>query len=75
MLAGRRSVGIGRLLVRGRIARPNDGTVALAETQMPAITRHRVIPHSHFGMLFAPAVAREICHFLRQGEFAGDCVS
>jgi pimeloyl-ACP methyl ester carboxylesterase len=69
MIAGNRGVlGMG-LLVLGRIPRPNDGTVAVAETDVPAVTEHLTVPHGHFGMLFSRAVAEAICNYLHHGRF------
>ena len=48
----------------------NDGTVAVSETRIPGLADHRVLPHSHFGMLYARDVAAEVAHFLRHGRFA-----
>jgi pimeloyl-ACP methyl ester carboxylesterase len=48
----------------------NDGTVAVSETRVPGLADHLVLPHSHFGMLYARDVAAEVAHFLRHGRFA-----
>jgi pimeloyl-ACP methyl ester carboxylesterase len=70
MIAGRRGVlGMG-LLVLGRIPRPNDGTVALVETDVPAVTEHLSVPYGHFGMLFARPVAEAVCRYLATGRLA-----
>jgi pimeloyl-ACP methyl ester carboxylesterase len=50
----------------------NDGTVAVSETRMPGLTDHLVLPHSHFGMLYARDVAAQVAHFLRHGRFTTD---
>jgi hypothetical protein len=71
MIAGNRGVlGMG-LLVAGRIPRPNDGTVAVAETDSPAVTDHLTVPYGHFAMLFARPVADALCRYLRSGRLAG----
>lgn len=67
-IAGRRSLGVGRLLGAG-LARPNDGTVAVAETMFPGATDHLVLPASHTGLLLSAAAARQVRHFLRHGRF------
>lgn len=70
MIAGSRGVlGMG-LLVLGHIPRPNDGTVAVAETDAPAVTEHLTVPHGHFGMLFSRAVADAVCRYLHLGRFS-----
>jgi len=47
----------------------NDGTVAVSETRIPGLADHLVLPHSHFGMLYARDVAAHVAHFLRNGRF------
>jgi pimeloyl-ACP methyl ester carboxylesterase len=70
MIAGNQGVlGMG-LLVAGRIPRPNDGTVALAETDSSAVTEHLTVPYGHFAMLFARPVADAVCRYLRSGRLA-----
>jgi pimeloyl-ACP methyl ester carboxylesterase len=71
VVAGCASVGMGRLVVRGLPA-PNDGVVALAETEMAAARDRIVLRVSHSGMLFSRAVARRIAEFLRDGRFNHD---
>jgi pimeloyl-ACP methyl ester carboxylesterase len=66
-LAGSLSIGVGWLF-RG-VPRPNDGTVAVAETQLPGQNDHRVLPTSHFGLLFSRYAALQVAHFLRHGRF------
>ncbi|MEW6131963.1 MAG: alpha/beta fold hydrolase [Pseudomonadota bacterium] len=68
VIAGTRAVGLGMLVARG-LPQPNDGTVAVAETRTPEVTRHLVLPHSHFGMLWARDVHAQVLHYLRTGEF------
>ena len=48
----------------------NDGTVAVSETRIPGLADHLVLPHSHFGMLYARDVAGHVAHFLCNGRFA-----
>jgi len=47
----------------------NDGTVGVSETRIPGLTDHLVVPHSHFGMLYANDVATRVAYFLRNGRF------
>ena len=47
----------------------HDGTVAVAETQVPGLRDHRVLPVSHSGLLFSDQALRQTVHFLRHGVF------
>ena|GEM_PF-18817 len=69
-LAGSRRVGIGQFFAG--FDDDNDGTVAVAETVIPGLDDHVVVPHSHMGMLFAADTAAQVAHFLRHGRFARD---
>ncbi len=68
VIAGERGIGMGTLVARG-LPRPNDGSVCVAETQTPEVTQHLVVPHSHFGMLWARDVRDQVLHYLRTGRF------
>lgn len=61
---------LGWNVVLGRLPRPNDGTVAVAETQLPGIADHVQVHASHTGLLFSQAAAQHTLSFLRQGRFA-----
>ena len=67
VIAGSRSVGLGRLVARLTV--PNDGSVAVEETVVPGAHARLVLPVAHFALLLAPAVARQIASFLRFGAF------
>lgn len=67
VIAGDLSLGLGRLF--GDLGGPNDGTVAVAETQLAGATDHIVLPISHTAMLFSIAVARQTACFLASGHF------
>ncbi|HJS21201.1 MAG TPA: alpha/beta fold hydrolase [Steroidobacteraceae bacterium] len=67
VIAGDLSLGFGRLV--SDLGGPNDGTVTVAETQLPGATDHIVLPISHTGMLFSAAVAHQAAHFLARGRF------
>jgi hypothetical protein len=57
-------------MVTGGLAGRHDGTVAVAETRV-AGSRHSIEIHtSHTGLVFSAAVARQVCRFLRHGQFA-----
>jgi len=67
VIAGSASMGVG-LLVPG-LARPNDGTVSVAETRLEGMSEHLLLPVSHMGLLASAEAARACCHFLQRGEF------
>ncbi|NBB93023.1 MAG: alpha/beta fold hydrolase [Gammaproteobacteria bacterium] len=69
VIAGSRSVGVGRLF--GPLDTPNDGTVTLAECRLEGAAEC-VLPVTHTGLVTAPGVARATSGFLRSGSF-GDC--
>lgn len=48
----------------GRLPRPNDGAVTVAETFLPTAEEHIVLPVTHMGLLISPRVADAICRFL-----------
>lgn len=59
VFAGRTSVGVGRLI--RSLPRPNDGTVAVAETYLEGMGQHQVFPTTHMGLLFSDEVAQAVC--------------
>lgn len=67
MIAGSRGLGLGLLV--GGAGGPNDGTVAVAETQHRQLRDHLVLPVTHSGMLFSREVARQAVSFLSAGHF------
>jgi hypothetical protein len=67
VIAGDWPIGLGRALCR--FDGPNDGTVAVAETQLAGAADHVVLPISHFAMLWSREVSRQIVCFLRNGAF------
>ena len=72
VIAGDTGLGIGMLmnaLAGGGLDTPHDGTVAVAETRLPGITDHLVLPVTHTWMLLSPEVAEQTAHFLRHGRF------
>jgi pimeloyl-ACP methyl ester carboxylesterase len=68
-IAGTGRIGLGRFFVK--LADPNDGVVRVAETRIPGLADHVVLPVSHSVMLIDIRVARETVHFLRHGRFSG----
>jgi len=67
VIAGSRSVGMGRLFAE--LPAPNDGTVALEETQIPGANHNVVFDVSHTGMLVSRQVAAAVIAFLHGGRF------
>jgi pimeloyl-ACP methyl ester carboxylesterase len=66
VIAGSRSVGLGRLF--SELAEPNDGTVCVDETALPGAAAHVVLDATHTGMLMSEAVAEAVIAFLREGR-------
>lgn len=67
VVVGTRPVGLGRWVAH--FAEPNDGTVALRETELPGESDRVVLPVSHLGMLLSPQVVAQTARFLRSGHF------
>jgi pimeloyl-ACP methyl ester carboxylesterase len=67
MIAGSDQFGLAQLFVS--LPGDNDGVVTIAETRVPGLADHIVLPVSHSGMLFSGAVADQAAHFLRDGTF------
>lgn len=68
VIAGSAGLGLGRLVAS--LDGDNDGTVMVAETQLPGAKDHIVLPVTHTGMLFSAEVGRQCAEFLRTGKFA-----
>lgn len=67
VIAGTRSLGAGALLPG--LPKPNDGTVAMEETNLPGMDAHVQLPVTHTGMLISPTVAEFVCVYLKTGHF------
>jgi len=67
-IAGRLPVGLGFAV--GSLTSPHDGTVSVAETELPGLTDHCVVPATHTGLLFSEEAARQAISFLRDARFA-----
>ena len=67
VIAGDLPIGFGSAL--GTLVSPHDGTVSIAETQLPGIADHRTVSSSHTGMLLSSEVAELTVGFLRRGRF------
>ena len=68
MIAGTRGPGVGSLI--GGLERPNDGTVAVSETDLAGATQRILLPVSHIALVFSRRVSEAVCHFLRNGRFS-----
>jgi pimeloyl-ACP methyl ester carboxylesterase len=68
VIAGSRSMGLGCLVAPG-LPEPNDGTVAVAETELAAACDRIVLPVTHTSMLLSRAVADQTGAFLKNGRF------
>ena len=67
VIAGNRSVGLGRLMTQ--LETPNDGTITVKETQVPGAKDSIVLHVSHSEMLISADVAHQAAHFLETGQF------
>jgi pimeloyl-ACP methyl ester carboxylesterase len=68
VIAGNHSLGFGRFF--GHLPEPNDGTVAVEETELEGASDHIVLPVSHTGLLVSEAVVGATVRFLSSGRFA-----
>lgn len=67
VIAGDRSVGLGRLVTH--LPKPNDGTILVNETLVPKAKDTIVLHVSHSQMLFSAPVAEQAAHFIETGSF------
>jgi pimeloyl-ACP methyl ester carboxylesterase len=67
MVAGVHSLGLGKYF--GQLDGPNDGTVAVWETQLPGLHGHVTVSSSHSGLVFSAQVAELTGNFLETGHF------
>jgi pimeloyl-ACP methyl ester carboxylesterase len=70
VVAGSRSLGIGRLM--GGLGGVNDGVVNLEETILEGAQDSIVEKSTHMGLLTSRRVAAQVCAFLRHGRFDAD---
>jgi pimeloyl-ACP methyl ester carboxylesterase len=68
VIAGTLPLGFGRLVTM-RFGEDNDGTIAVAETQIPGAKAYLTLPVSHLGLLFSARVAAEAGSFFQSGQF------
>lgn len=62
VIAGTNPKGLGRVF--HRFSEPNDGTVALSETQIPGLAQHLTVHASHSGQLFSKEVVNKAIELL-----------
>ena len=67
VIAGSLGMGLGRMFAT--LEGEHDGTVSVAETQLPGAKDHLVMPTSHTGLVFSADVAEQAAQFLREGMF------
>ncbi len=67
-IAGRLPIGFG--FGMGALTSPHDGTVSVAETELPGLTDHCIVPATHTGLLFSEEAAVQTLAFLRSACFA-----
>ena len=67
VIAGTMSVGPAMML--GILPEPNDGTIAVVETELPGIKAHLSLPVTHTGLLISLEVANQTAFFFRHGMF------
>jgi pimeloyl-ACP methyl ester carboxylesterase len=67
-IAGRLPIGLGFAV--GALTSPHDGTVSVAETELPGLTDHCVVPATHTGLLFSDEAAAQAIAFLRSARFS-----
>ncbi len=68
IIAGDLGIGLGRLFPG--LPAPNDGVVALAETELAGATDRITVHVSHTALTFSHRAAEQVCHFLKHGRFA-----
>lgn len=67
-IAGRLPIGFG--FAFAGLTSPHDGTVSVAETELPGLADHCIVPATHTGLLFSRDAAEQTIAFLRGGHFA-----
>ena len=67
-IAGRLPIGFG--FAFGALNSPHDGTVSVAETELPGLTDHVVVPATHTGLLLSQDAAAQTIAFLRTARFS-----
>jgi pimeloyl-ACP methyl ester carboxylesterase len=68
VIAGNRGMGLG-VMMAPDLPAPHDGTVSVAETIVPGARDTIVLPVTHTQMVMSSRVVRQVCEFLRRGNF------
>lgn len=68
MVAGNVARGVGGWFAR--MEGESDGTVSVAETRLPGLADHCIVPASHSGLVLSADAARQTARFLHDGRFA-----
>lgn len=68
VIAGTKPFGAG--WVAPGLPKPNDGTVAAAETVVAGATDSITVPVTHAGLVYSAKVARQVVQFLSTGRFS-----
>ena len=67
VVAGNRPRGVGGWFAR--MDGESDGTVTVAETRLPGLADHCIVPASHSGLVMSADAARQAARFLLDGRF------
>jgi pimeloyl-ACP methyl ester carboxylesterase len=67
VVAGNRARGVGGWFAQ--MDGESDGTVSVAETRLPGLADHCVVPASHSGLVLSAEAARQTARFLLDGRF------
>jgi pimeloyl-ACP methyl ester carboxylesterase len=67
VVAGNRPRGVGGLFAQ--MGGESDGTVTVAETRLPGLADHCIVPASHSGLVMSADAARQTARFLLDGRF------
>ena len=67
MIRGTRALGVGRF--GGKHDEPNDGSVAISETQLEGLSDGIELPVAHSEMLLSSEVVEQVEQFVLHGEF------
>ena len=68
MIRGTRAMGLGRMV--GKHDEPNDGSVAISETQLEGLADSIELPVAHSEMLLSSEVVNQVEQFLLNGSFS-----
>jgi pimeloyl-ACP methyl ester carboxylesterase len=67
IIAGTAPLGLGRLL--GRLPKPNDGVVCVAETGVDGMAAQALVPLGHSALIVSSRVQRLVERFMSSGSF------